>query len=102
MTYYEEHGEVLTQVDTRLDGHDAILAGIGGEGEPATVIAAIQASAYTLPAATIDTLGGVKASTSIAVAEDGTATVAQVSTDLLVQGVDELILYGGTATNVIA
>lgn len=52
---------------------------------------------YELPAATADKLGGIKASESIAVAADGTATVAKVSTDVLVQGTEELILFGGAA-----
>lgn len=83
---------------TTVGSHSDMLAGIGGEGQPATVLAAIEAAEYDLPAATLEALGGIKASESIAVAADGTATVAQVSTDVLVQGTEELILNGGSAT----
>ena len=60
----------------------------------AAQIAAIPA--YSLPAATLAALGGIKASDKFGVNEDG--TVASVSTDLLTQGVDELILNGGGAS----
>ena len=59
----------------------------------AAQIAAIPA--YNLPAATLVALGGIKASDKFGVNEDG--TVASVSTDLLTQGADELILNGGGA-----
>jgi len=57
----------------------------------------IYSESYELPAATADKLGGIKASESIAVAADGTATVAKVSTDVLAQGTEELVLFGGTS-----
>lgn len=60
-------------------------------------MAAIEAATYNLPVATTTSLGGIKASASIAVAADGEATVAQVSTDVLIQGDNELILNGGSA-----
>lgn len=52
--------------------------------------------AYDLPAATVDKLGGIKASESFAVAADGTVT--KVTTDVLAQGTEEFILNGGNAT----
>ena len=48
----------------------------------ADIVATIEPN--ELPVATTEVLGGIKASESIAVAKDGTATVAKISTDLLV------------------
>lgn len=101
-----------TEVIPVINAHSAILAGIGGEGEKATVkayvddaIAAIPA--YELPAATAETLGGVKSAADVdskivanAVYVDATSNVGSVkavSTDVLVQGVEEFILNGGSA-----
>ena len=102
IAHVNEQGTEVAGIITRLDGHDSILAGIGGEGEKATVkayvddaIAAIPT--YELPAATTSALGGIKASESIAVAADGTATVAKVTTDVLVNGTEEFVLNGGNA-----
>lgn len=101
-----------TEVLPVINAHTAILAGIGGEGEKATVkayvddaIAAIPA--YELPAATAEVLGGVKSAADVdgvvvanAVYVDATSNVGSVkavSTDVLVQGVQELVLNGGSA-----
>lgn len=103
-----------------------ILAGFGGEGEPAvikpyideqdaaTLVAAkkytdeqIIAKAYKLPVATVAALGGIKSAADVdgkpavnKVYVDETTNVAEVkaiSTDLLVQGTMMLILNGGDA-----
>ena len=66
----------------------------------------VKAKAYTdqevgklaATVATTETLGLVKASDTVAVAEDGKMSVAKVSTDVLVQGTQEVILHGGNAT----
>jgi hypothetical protein len=66
----------------------------------------VKAKAYTdqevgklaATVATTETLGLVKASDTVAVAEDGKMSVAKVSTDVLVQGSQEVILHGGNAT----
>lgn len=115
-----------TEMDTRVDALEATV-GKAAEGENAATglvkavadnaaaIAAInhgttgilaQAKAYTdqevgklaATVATTDKLGLVKASDTVAVAEDGTMSVAKVSTDVLVQGTQEVILHGGNAT----
>lgn len=114
--WVEDHEtEVLPVIEDqgeRLAAAEAILAGIGGEGEKATVkeyvdeaIAAIPA--YDLPAATAEKLGGIKSAADVdgkvavnAVYVDATTNVASVkavSTDILVQGLEELVLNGGNA-----
>ena len=114
--WVEDHeSEVLPVIEDqgeRLAAAEAILAGIGGEGEKTTVkayvddaIAAIPA--YDLPAATADKLGGIKSAVDVdgkvvanAVYVDATTNVASVkavSTDVLVQGLEELVLNGGNA-----
>lgn len=115
-----------TAMDTRVDALEATV-GKAAEGENAATglvkavadnaaaIAAInndtdgilaKAKAYTdqevgklaATVATTEKLGLVKASDTVAVAEDGTMSVAKVSTDVLVQGTQEVILHGGNAT----
>ena len=111
----KEHGTAVEGIITRLDGHDDILAGIGGENQPATVIDAIANAVNNLEPlaiATADKLGGVKSAAYVvegdvtkvavnAVYVDGTTgvgSVKAVSTDTLVNGTEELILIGGNAT----
>lgn len=112
--WVEDHEtEVLPVIDDqgkRLAEAEAILAGIGGEGEKATVksyvddaIAAIPA--YELPMATAAALGGVKSAADVEgkaavnkVYVDATTGVGEVkafSTDNLVQGSMTLVLNGG-------
>lgn len=113
-TWIEEHEtEVLPVIEDqgeRLAAAEAILAGIGGEGEKATVksyvddaIAAIPA--YELPMATAAILGGIKSAADVegnaAVnkvyvdAATGVGEVKAFSTDNLVQGSMTLVLNGG-------
>lgn len=79
------------------------LAGIGGEGEPATVMEAINAASIKI--ATTEIVGGIKvAATGVSNAIDvdsttGVATVRGVTTDILEQGTAEFILNGGTSAN---
>jgi hypothetical protein len=101
-----------TEVLPVINKHSDILAGIGGEDQPATVLAAIQAAAYVLPGATAEVLGGVKSAkdvvdgetTTVAVNKvyiDATTNVGEVkavSTDTLVQGSMTLVLNGGNAS----
>ena len=112
--WVEEHEtEVLPVIEDqgkRLAEAEAILAGIGGEGEKATVksyvddaIAAIPA--YELPVATVAALGGIKSAADVEgntavnkVYVDATTGVGEVkafSTDNLVQGSLTLILSCG-------
>lgn len=87
--YVEEDGKTTASLVNRL-------AGIGGEGEPATVIDAINAASVKIATDTV--VGGLKTSESFKV--DATAgTVTAVSTDIIVQGQNEFILFGGDATN---
>ena len=105
--HVKNNGTAVTGIITRLDGHDTLLAGIGGEGQPATVVAAIQAAKYTLPGATTEALGGIKSAADVdgkvvvnKVYVDATTNIAEVkafSTDNLVQGNMTLVLNGGDA-----
>ena len=113
--YVNAHGATVTGINNRLDGHDGILAGFGGEGQPATVKAYVDGAIaaipeYVLPQATAETLGGVKSAkdvvdgetTTVAVnkvyvGEDGVGEVKAFSTDNLVQGSMTLVLNGGNA-----
>lgn len=90
--------------------HTAILAGIGGEDQPATVVAAIEtakneaiAAIPALEVATADTLGGVKSATGdnkVTVAADGVMSVSSINVNTLTQTAgDVLILNGGTAAD---
>ena len=54
-------------------------------------------SEYVLPAATASALGGVKLSEEVGVNEEGQLKIQKVSTDTLENGVEELILCGGTS-----
>lgn len=108
--HVKAHGTAVEGIITRLNGHDDLLAGIGGEGQPATVIAAIQNAVDNLEPLAIATstkLGGVISAVDVdgkAVAnavyvngENGAMSVKAISTDSLTNGVEELILDGGTS-----
>lgn len=89
-------------LSNKVAAHSTMLNGIGENGQPATVIEAINSAIdnideYELGVATTNALGGVKASTEIGVAEDGTMSVTSLSMDKLVQGENTLILNGGSA-----
>lgn len=94
--YVEEDGKTTAGLVSRL-------AGIGGEGEPATVLEAIQQAEYELTVATTEKLGGVKSAAAdkenaVQVGADGVMSIAKITTDILAQGTQELILNGGSAT----
>ena len=105
--HVKNNGTAVTGIISRLDGHDTLLAGIGGDGQPANVMAAIEAAAYVLPGATVEALGGIKSAADVEgkvsvnkVYVDATTNVAEVkafSTDNLVQGAMTLVLNGGDA-----
>ena len=95
--YVEEDGKTTAGLVSRL-------AGIGGEGEPATVLEAIQQAEYELTVATTEKLGGVKSAAAnkenaVQVGADGVMSIAKITTDILAQGTQELILNGGTSAN---
>lgn len=91
----------------QIAAHSTILAGFGGEGQPADVqtyvSSQIAASRYDLPVATLEALGGIKSAAdtvdnAIQVSAEGIATVARVNVNSLVQTEgDSLVLYGGKA-----
>ena len=105
--HVKNNGTAVTGIVTRLDGHDTLLAGIGGEGQPATVVAAIEAAKYILPGATVEALGGIKSAADVdgkvavnKVYVDATTNIAEIkaiSTDNLIQGTMTLVLNGGDA-----
>lgn len=93
--YVEEDGKTTAGLVSRL-------AGIGGEGEPATVLEAIQQAEYELTVATTEKLGGVKSAAAnkenaVQVGADGVMSIAKITTDILAQGTQEFILNGGSA-----
>ena len=96
--YVDENAGQIAALISQANVSTAKLADVAeGSTVGALIDEKIELAKYILPAATAERLGGIKASESIAVAADGTATVAKVSTDVLIQGTDELILYGGTS-----
>ena len=101
-----DHSSDAVEMDNRIAANEAILAGFGGEEEPETVKAYVDAAiaaipAYELPVATLNALGGVKSSEAenkIKVAEDGTMEVNAINVNKLVQTEgEELVLSGGKA-----
>ena len=90
--HVQAHGTAVEGIIGRLDGHDTAIAGLGDR-----VTALENKPDYVLPAATKDTLGGVKLSDEIGANEAGQLEVKEISTDKLVNGINELILNGGNA-----
>lgn len=113
--YVNAHGATVDGINARLDGHDALLAGIGGVDQPTTVIDAIQSAVNNLEPlsiATAEKLGGIKSAADTVVDEETTAVTANavyvdnetgvgnvkaITTDILVNGVEEFVIYGGNA-----
>lgn len=102
--------DLITGVDTAYKAKDTELAGLiqantdaiavlngDAEGSVNKKIADAIAAIPQIPAATTEVLGLVKASETISVDENGVMNVAKVSTDLLVQGEQELIIKGGSS-----
>ena len=94
-------------ISSAIAAHSTILAGFGGEDEPADVVSfvnsSIAAAAYQLPVATVEALGGIKAAAAtldngVQVSAEGVATVGRVNVNTLVQTEgDTFILNGGKA-----
>ena len=99
--YVDEHGSEVTGILNRLDTHSALLMGIGGEGQPANVLAAIEAASVKI--ATTEVIGGIKSADPandnvVSVDENGIGRVARINVNSLVQTAGEyLILNGGDA-----
>lgn len=86
------------QVNTNKEAIDAINSTTDGILVKAKAYTDQEVGKLAATVATTEKLGLVKASDTVAVAEDGTMSVAKVSTDVLVQGTQEVILHGGNAT----
>lgn len=108
--YVDENAGDIAALVAQANASTAALAGIGGDHEPATVLEAIAEAAYKLPVATTTALGGVisaqdvqsgdtvtAAANSVYVDTTGLMTVKKVTTDILENGENELVLFGGKA-----
>lgn len=82
-----------------IQGNTNLINTLNGDGEGSVnkKIADAIAAIPSIPAATTSTLGLVKVGETISVNEEGTINVSKVSTDILVQGEQELVLNGGSA-----
>lgn len=100
-TWVEAHGTEASNMVDSISANTNAIAVLNGDSQTtgsvdkkiADAIAAIPAT----PIATTETAGLVKASEEISVAADGAMSIAQVSTDVLINGQNVLILDGGTA-----
>lgn len=90
-----EDEKLAQSIKANLDAI-AVLNG-DGEGSVNKKIADAIAAIPATPVATVEKAGLVKASETISVGTDGTMNVVKVSTDILVQGEQELVLNGGSA-----
>lgn len=84
-------------------GSDCIRISLSNEEchnviEPYYIANVVKDHLGDIPTATMEALGLVKGSEEISVAEDGALHIEKVSTDKLVQGIEELVLDGGSAT----
>lgn len=79
-----------------------VLDGIGGEGNPATVLEAIDVAIDAIPQtpiATTQEAGLVKASDEVSVDADGSMRITKVSVNCLEQSDDDILyIHGGNAT----
>jgi hypothetical protein len=92
--YDQETGEIFWEINRNNDSRRVVgLGGGGGTG----------GGSYTLPVATASRLGGVKASSSVLIAADGTATVpaATAATPGLAQLADLAAITAGTAGRLV-
>lgn len=96
-----ENAEDIFNLTAVVNGHTDAIAEINNaeSGILATAKKYTDDSIAAIPVATAETLGLVKVDDTTIKAEDGTISVKAISTDLLVQGVNELILNGGSAVS---
>jgi hypothetical protein len=82
-----------------IQGNTNLINTLNGDGEGSVnkKIADAIASIPAIPAATASALGLVKVGETMSVDSEGTINVSKVSTDMLVQGEQELVLMGGSA-----
>ena len=100
-TWVEAHGTEASNMVDSISANTNAIAVLNGDsqttGSVAKKIADAIAAIPATPIATTETAGLVKASEEISVAADGAMSIAQVSTDVLINGQNVLILDGGTA-----
>jgi hypothetical protein len=103
--YVNENGGDVTGMQTDIDNLQAIVAGIGGENQPATVLALVEQKIDAIPLATLveNDDETVTATEGLILPEDNkfemaAGKVTAISTDLLVQGSNTLVLFGGSAS----
>lgn len=100
---YKAKDVELVAEDERLagliQGNTDLINTLNGDGEGSVnkKISDAIAAIPSIPAATASSLGLVKVGETISVDGEGTINVAKVSTDVLVQGENELVLMGGSA-----
>jgi uncharacterized protein YqgV (UPF0045/DUF77 family) len=85
-----------TELTNKVNANATAIAVLNGTGE-GSVSKKISDAIAGIPAATASALGLVKIGETMSVTADGTINVAKVSTDILVQGENELVLMGGSA-----
>ena len=92
----------IARIEKKANDNTAAIAAINDEdsGILATAQAYTNAAIAGLPKATVDTFGLVKADGVSIASNNGVFSVKAVSTDLLTQGDNELVLNGGSATTV--
>lgn len=104
--YVNANGGEVTGMQTDIGNLQAIVNGLGGEGQPATVMALVEQEIAAIPLATLveGEDGVVTVTKGLILPEDNkfemaAGKVTAISTDLLVQGANTLILNGGSASN---
>ena len=88
--------EHQTEVIPEIEANKQAIAKLNGEGD-GSIIKSISTAIAGLPCATAEAAGLVKASDEITVTADGTLGIGFVSTDKLIQGIEVLVLQGGSA-----
>ena len=105
--WLSEHSDSAAAMNSDIAALKAVTAGIGGTDEPATVIALVDgkiaAAAPVLANLVKAEDGSATATTGLITPENGKFEMADgkvtaVSTDLLTQGTNTLVLNGGSAT----
>lgn len=103
--YVNENGGDVTGMKTDIDNLQDIVAGIGGTDQPATVLELVEQKIAAIPLANLveGEDGVVTATQGLILPENekfemAAGKVTAISTDLLVQGKNTLILFGGSAS----
>ena len=88
--------EHQTEVIPVIQANKTAIDTLTGDGD-GSIIKSISTAFAGVPCATAEAAGLVKASDEITVAADGTLGIGFVSTDKLLQGLEVLVLQGGSA-----